>query len=232
MSTAARLGCNTETHFSSQALNVSNSEEADPLLHCYFKTEFVTHLMQRTNAAVQVNIGPSCVVSLFSFLLSSSSPPSFCSIAYSKKKDKQAQITFKKDETVRKDDVYKSSAVSVPSGEPANSASWPPAERKAVAPRPVTSGKLVRPGGPSQAVCCSFLFPSVHLANPSLPLAEAQAHRSRHPPVAASPCFRRLCCYSRRSCRHLYASQRSCSSRRWTDSSSPTHEGCCPTTTT
>lgn len=42
-----------------QTLNVSNSEEADPLLHCYFKTEFVTHLMQRTNAAVQVNIGPS-----------------------------------------------------------------------------------------------------------------------------------------------------------------------------
>lgn len=52
---------------------------------------------------------------------------------------------------VKRDDVYKSSAVTVSSGEPANSVSWPPAERKQVAPRPVTSGKLLRPGGPSQS---------------------------------------------------------------------------------
>lgn len=42
-----------------QALNVSNSEEADPVFSCYFKTELVTHLLQRTNGGVDVKIGPS-----------------------------------------------------------------------------------------------------------------------------------------------------------------------------
>ncbi|SCV74210.1 BQ2448_6642 [Microbotryum intermedium] len=106
------------------AINAGITEEGDPLLHCYFKTEFVTHLMQRTNAAVQVLIGPT--------------------IAYAKKKDKQAQITFKKDESIRKDDVYKSSSVSVPSGEPASSQSRPPVQRKARAPRTFTSNREPR----------------------------------------------------------------------------------------
>jgi hypothetical protein len=82
------------------------------------------------------------------------------SIAYSKKKDKAAQITFKKDETVKKDDVYKSSTVSVCSGEPADSISMPPAKRKPVAPRTVTNGKLLRPGGPSQTANVSVICPS------------------------------------------------------------------------
>lgn len=51
-------------------------------------------------------------------------------ITYSKKKDKQASITFKKDNMVPRDDVYKSSTVSVPQGEAPNSQSMPPAERK------------------------------------------------------------------------------------------------------
>ncbi|KAI5474581.1 hypothetical protein MNV49_003039 [Pseudohyphozyma bogoriensis] len=113
------------------AINVSNSEEADPIMSCYLKTEFVTHLLQRTNGGITVNVGPT--------------------INYSKKKDKMAQITFKKDESIRKDDVYKSHVVSVPSGEPATSLSRPPVERKAGVVRPITSGKLLRPGGPSGA---------------------------------------------------------------------------------
>ncbi|GAA5820874.1 hypothetical protein JCM10212_006566, partial [Sporobolomyces blumeae] len=95
------------------AINCGSSDEGDPLLSCVFKTEFLVHLQQRTNGAVNVNIGPT--------------------ITYSKKKDKQASITFKKDESIRKDDVYKSSTVSVPSGESPMSQSMPPAERK---PRP------------------------------------------------------------------------------------------------
>ncbi|KAK4705616.1 myosin I, partial [Phenoliferia sp. Uapishka_3] len=112
------------------AINVSNSEEADPVMSCYFKTEFVTHLLQRTNGGVTVKVAPA--------------------IEYAKKKDKMAQITFKKDESVRKDDVYKSHAVSVCSGEPATSLSMPPARRKPGVVRPVASGKLLRAGGPSQ----------------------------------------------------------------------------------
>ncbi|GAA5831836.1 hypothetical protein JCM3766R1_000120 [Sporobolomyces carnicolor] len=92
------------------ALNCGSTEEGDPLISCVFKTEFLVHLQQRTNGAVSVNIGPT--------------------ITYSKKKDKQASITFKKDNMVPRDDVYKSSTVSVPQGEAPNSQSMPPAERK------------------------------------------------------------------------------------------------------
>lgn len=60
-----------------------------------------------------------------------------------------AQITFQKDEMVPKDDVYKSHTVRVPSGEPANSRSRPPAKRKPGIVRPITQGKLLRKGGPS-----------------------------------------------------------------------------------
>lgn len=112
-------------------LNVRNSEEPDPILHCYFKTELITHLLQRTNGALNVTIANS--------------------LEYSKKKDKKATITFKKDETVQKDDVYKSSTVSVCTGEPPNSQSRPPAKKKPGIVRPITSGKLLRAGGPSNA---------------------------------------------------------------------------------
>ncbi|BGP14732.1 hypothetical protein JCM10213_004328 [Rhodosporidiobolus nylandii] len=92
------------------AINTTSQEEGDPLLSCVFKTEFLVHLQQRVNGAVQVNIGPT--------------------IAYSKKKGKQAAITIKKDETVQRGDVYKSSTVSVASGCSPTSVSDPPAERK------------------------------------------------------------------------------------------------------
>ncbi|PWN49158.1 myosin 1 [Violaceomyces palustris] len=110
-------------------LNVNNSEEPDPVFHCYFKTELITHLLQRTSGGINVIISNQ--------------------LEYSKKKDKKAHITFKKDETIRKDDVYKSSTVSVPSGEPPNSQSRPPAKKKPGVVRPITSGKLLRAGGPS-----------------------------------------------------------------------------------
>lgn len=112
-------------------LNVRNSEEPDPVLHCYFKTELITTLLQRTSGSVNVTISNS--------------------LEFSKKKDKKSNITFKKDETVQKDDVYKSSTVSVCTGEPASSQSRPPAKKKPGIVRPITGGKLLRPGGPSNA---------------------------------------------------------------------------------
>lgn len=89
---------------------------------------------------------------------------SYFRIAYRKKKDKQATIAFKKDETVPRDDVYKSSTVSVPSGAPASSLSWPPARRRAGVAKPINSGKLLKPGGPSQAAVkvCDLLFRHAH----------------------------------------------------------------------
>ncbi|BGP38773.1 class II myosin [Rhodotorula kratochvilovae] len=92
------------------ALNTTSQEEGDPLISCALKTEFLVHLQQRTNGAVQVNIGPS--------------------IQYSKKKGKMATIAFRKDDSIPRGDVYKSSTVSVPSGMPPTSQSDPPCARK------------------------------------------------------------------------------------------------------
>jgi myosin-1 len=113
-------------------LNVNGTEEPDPVFHCYFKTEFITHLLQRSNGSVSVRVDNN--------------------LQFRKKKDKMATITFKKDEMIKpgEDDVYKSSTVSVPSGEPPNSQSRPAPRRKPGLVRPITQGKLLRPGGPSK----------------------------------------------------------------------------------
>ncbi|KAH0838079.1 P-loop containing nucleoside triphosphate hydrolase protein [Lanmaoa asiatica] len=109
--------------------NCNASNEGDPVLQCYFKTELVANLLQLTQASVNVIIGPM--------------------IEYTKKKDKKAQIQFVKDETVPRDDVYKSHTVHVPSGEPPTSTSRPRAKRKQGVVRPIAQGKLLRAGGPS-----------------------------------------------------------------------------------
>jgi len=113
------------------ALNINNiSEDGDPILHCYFKTELASVLLQLTSASINIVVGPA--------------------VDYAKKKEKRAQIKFVRDETVQKDDQYKSHTVHVPSGEPPNCRSRPPAKRKAGVVRPVTQGKLLKQGGPSK----------------------------------------------------------------------------------
>ncbi|KAL1706191.1 P-loop containing nucleoside triphosphate hydrolase protein [Schizophyllum commune] len=112
------------------ALNVNACEEGDPVISCWFKTEFITHLTQLTSGSVSINIGPS--------------------ISYAKKKEKMAEIKAVKDETISRDDVYKSHAIHVKSGESPNSQSFPAAKRKAGVVRPITQGKLLKAGGPSK----------------------------------------------------------------------------------
>ncbi|KAI0046620.1 microfilament motor [Auriscalpium vulgare] len=111
-------------------LNVGTSEEGDPILHCYFKTELTSILVQLSSNSISVQIGPI--------------------IDYSKKKDKRAQIKSVRDETVTKDDLYKSHTIHVPTGEPANSRSRPPAKRKPGVVRPITAGKLLKRSGNSK----------------------------------------------------------------------------------
>ncbi|KAF8587018.1 myosin-1 [Ramaria rubella] len=111
------------------SLNVNASEEGDPVFSCYFKTELAANLLTLTQASIALHIAPT--------------------IEYAKKKDKKAVIKVEKDETVQKDDLYKSHTIHVPSGEPANSVSRPPAKRKPGVVRPITQGKLLRKGGPS-----------------------------------------------------------------------------------
>ncbi|KAJ3895171.1 P-loop containing nucleoside triphosphate hydrolase protein [Lentinula edodes] len=113
------------------ALNVNASEEGDPVFHCYFKTELASNLITLTNSSISLMIGPT--------------------IEYAKKKEKRAQIKAVKDETIQKDDLYKSHAIHVQSGEAPNSLSRPAAKRKPGTARPVTQGKLLRPGGPTKS---------------------------------------------------------------------------------
>ncbi|TFK77424.1 myosin-1 [Pluteus cervinus] len=111
-------------------INGAISEEGDPVISCYFKTELASNLIKLSKSSINLNIAPV--------------------LDYNKKRDKKAQIKFIKDETVKKDDLYKSHTVHVASGEPLGSLSRPPAKRKPGVVRPITQGKLLRAGGPSK----------------------------------------------------------------------------------
>ena len=96
-------------------------------------------------------------------------------------------IKFLKDETVTKGDSYKSHVVSVATGEPANSTSKPAPKRKAVAPRPITQGKLLRKGGPSTDVskCVPSARRPLNLSldrNPNRP--PSRSHKLKHCPAS------------------------------------------------
>ncbi|KAG8733405.1 class II myosin [Ceratobasidium sp. 423] len=113
------------------ALNVNVCEEGDPVISLEFKTEFTASLMKLTHGQANLLIAPT--------------------IEYAKKKEKKQMIKFVKDETVPRDDVYKSHTVHVPTGEPANSQSRPVPKPKPGQAKPITQGKLLRKGGPSNS---------------------------------------------------------------------------------
>ncbi|KAJ9271952.1 hypothetical protein DTO212C5_2033 [Paecilomyces variotii] len=107
---------------------VGSAQEPDPLISCVFKTEFFTHLTNVLRGQLTLKIGDS--------------------IEYSKKPGKMAVVKVVKDPAVPRDDTYKSSTIHTGPGEPANSVSKPTPRGKQVGARPVTKGKLLRPGGP------------------------------------------------------------------------------------
>ncbi|TFY71324.1 hypothetical protein EVG20_g1674 [Dentipellis fragilis] len=146
-------------------LNVNASEEGDPVFHCYFKTELAANILSLTQASINLLIGPT--------------------IDYAKKKEKRAQIKVIKDETVKKDDIYKSHAIHVPSGEPANSRSRPPAKRKPGVVRPITQGKLLKAGGPSKPSSSRPKPAARPLPGKSTPAAAAKPFAASTPSAAS-----------------------------------------------
>ncbi|KAL9543808.1 hypothetical protein MBANPS3_007936 [Mucor bainieri] len=92
----------------------SSPDGSDCVLSCVFKTELLARLSQATNGRIAVNVEPQ--------------------IQYKKKGGKMVTMQFIKDDKVPRDDYYKSHVVHVPSGEPANSQSRPPAARKSNLP--------------------------------------------------------------------------------------------------
>ncbi|KAI1793106.1 P-loop containing nucleoside triphosphate hydrolase protein [Ganoderma leucocontextum] len=143
------------------ALNLGATEEGDPILSCVFKTELITHMLRLTQGSINVLIGTT--------------------VDFNKKKEKKAQIKFIKDETVPRNDTYKSHTVHVPSGEPTFSQSRPVPRKKEGVVRPITQGKLLRRGGPSDKPAASRPKP----ASKPLPGKTAAAPTPK-PPVAVA----------------------------------------------
>jgi myosin-1 len=110
------------------SIGVGSPQEADPLINCVFKTEFFTHLTNALRGSLTLKIGDT--------------------IEYNKKPGKPAHIKAVKDPAVPRDDLYKSGTIHTGPGEPPNSISKPTPKGKQVAAKPITKGKLLRPGGP------------------------------------------------------------------------------------
>ncbi|KAH9906218.1 P-loop containing nucleoside triphosphate hydrolase protein [Xylariomycetidae sp. FL2044] len=109
------------------SLGIGSQQEADPLLNCVFKTELFTQMQRAMPGGFNLKIGDS--------------------IEYAKKPGKMQLVKVLKD-SQQAVDFYKSGAVHTQPGEPPSSGSRPTPKAKPVPPRPITRGKLIRPGGP------------------------------------------------------------------------------------
>ncbi|KAK8104181.1 myosin-1 [Apiospora kogelbergensis] len=110
------------------SLGVGSPQEPDPLLNCVLKTELFTQMQRCMPAGFSLKIGES--------------------IEYAKKPGKMQLIKVVKD-SQQPVDFYKSSTVHTQQGEPPSSTSKPTPKGKPVPPRPITRGKLIKPGGPN-----------------------------------------------------------------------------------
>jgi myosin-1 len=110
------------------SLGVSSPQEPDPLISCILKTEFFTCLQSAIPGGLNLKMADS--------------------IEYNKKPGKPAMVKVVKDPAVGLNDLYKSGTIHTGPGQPPNSVSRPTPKPKAVAAKPITSGKLLRKGGP------------------------------------------------------------------------------------
>ncbi|OZJ01921.1 Myosin-1, partial [Bifiguratus adelaidae] len=104
-------------------LHIDSPNEIDAVFSCVFKTELTTHLLQRTNGRIGVNIGET--------------------IQYTKKPGKTETLKVVRDDKITGDAVYKSHVITVGSGEPANSISKPLPKKMPRAPQ-ATKAKATR----------------------------------------------------------------------------------------
>ncbi|KAL8761609.1 MAG: hypothetical protein Q9184_002284 [Pyrenodesmia sp. 2 TL-2023] len=113
------------------SLGVSSPQQADPLINCVFKTEFFTQVKMLMPSGFNLKISEV--------------------VEYNKKPGKPSIVKAIKDPSVPRDDYYKSGAIHTGPGEPPNSVSRRTPKPKQVAGKPISSGKLLRPGGPGGA---------------------------------------------------------------------------------
>ena len=139
------------------SLGVGSQQEADPLLNCILKTELFTQMQRVMPGGFNLRAGET--------------------IEYAKKPGKMQAVKVLKDAPT-KVDFYKSGAVHTQPGLPAQSVSKPTPRGKPVPPRPITKGKLIRPGGPGGR-------PSRH-ANNRAAQSRPSANASRPVPAVRS----------------------------------------------
>ncbi|KKA30463.1 hypothetical protein TD95_000660, partial [Thielaviopsis punctulata] len=109
------------------SLGVGSQQEPDPLVNCLLKTEMLTQMRRVMSGSFNLKIADS--------------------IEYAKKPGKMQAVKVLKDAPTSLD-FYKSGAIHTQPGQPPNSVSKPTPKGKPVPPRPITRGKLIRPGGP------------------------------------------------------------------------------------
>ncbi|MCJ1255420.1 class II myosin [Lignoscripta atroalba] len=141
------------------SLGVSSPQEADPLINCVFKTEFFTHLKIAMPGGVNLKIAES--------------------IEYNKKPGKPSVVKVVKDQTIQRDDLYKSGTIHTGQGEPPNSRSRPTPKPKQVASKRITSGKLLRPGGPSGGISQIASRAAARAPTAALPRSQPTASQPR-----------------------------------------------------
>lgn len=104
-------------------------------------------------------------------------------IEYNKKPGKPTVIKVVKDPSVSRDDLYKSGTIHTGQGESPNSMSRPTPRGKKVAGKPITKGKLLRPGGPGGGPSKLSSRPSNSRPIPPPP-PNSESQRNSQPPRA------------------------------------------------
>lgn len=145
-------------------LGIGSPQAPDPLLSCVFKTELITRMRKALRSSLDIRFGPT--------------------IEYSKKPGKIVVIKSKKDPSVPRDDVYKSSTIHVGPGEPPESVSKPTPKGKQVPAKPITTGRLLRPGGPKSGPTMNR--PTAPRPIPQEPRAVPQPVVAANPVVASA----------------------------------------------
>ncbi|KAI5799041.1 myosin I MyoA [Geopyxis carbonaria] len=147
------------------SLGIGSPEQPDPLLWCVLKTE-LANCIHKLNPGCQLRFGPE--------------------IEYSKKPGKIVKIKSQKhpdsDATVPENfDLYKSSTIHVRQGLDPNTPFRPTPKGKQVAAKPITKGKLLRPGGPKGG---ANRPPAARpLPQETRPVPQPRAHPTSAPPL-------------------------------------------------
>ncbi|KAI8097112.1 P-loop containing nucleoside triphosphate hydrolase protein [Halteromyces radiatus] len=158
-------------------LHVNGSPDGDIVLSCIFKTEVAAHIVQQSGGKIQLNVDQQ--------------------IQYNKKGGKPVVMKFIKDETVRRDDVYKSHVVRVPTGEPASSESAGMLATKSTSmgarrnqQRPTPVSKPIVPTGNQrtsyqQQPSSSRPAPALPTTNRPSPMISSGNNRPAPPPITS-----------------------------------------------